>query len=81
MLSLSTSLPCSISDHYVSPPSAVFRIISYINMEDDRTRKEHGVEFDISGKITFFAKGIRAYKTNTNWYITYIDIKMVDELS
>lgn len=50
-------------------------------MEDDRTRKEHGVEFDISGKITFFAKGIRAYKTNTNWHITYIDIKMVDELS
>lgn len=29
--------------------------------------------------VSFFAKR-RTYKTNTNWYITYIDIKIVGEI-
>ncbi len=50
-------------------------------MEDNRTRKkEYVVGFDISEKITFFLQREWTYKTNTNWYITYIDIKIVGEI-
>mgnify|MGYP004599707915 CR=1 len=38
--------------------------------------KEYVVGFDISEKITFFCKE----NGHTNWYITYIDIKIVGEM-
>ena len=49
-------------------------------MEDNRTRKRVCCRIWYFWKDYIFLQREWTYKTNTNWYITYIDIKIVGEI-